>query len=1092
MKNIPLPDLYYLENPDLKQLFRIMRISIFLLFFCLFSLMAENSHSQNARVTINRSDAPLESILNEIESQTDYLFIYKEDVNVKMRKTIQVNGKPVSEVLPILLTGSSIGYKMEGNHIILTRDVALAAQQQGVTGVVTDVLGEPLIGVTVMLKGDMQGTVTDINGRFSLSAEQGDVIVVSYLGYASQEIRLKDTKLLRIMMKEDVELLDEVVVIGYGSISKKELTSAVSHISGKDMLQIGSGNPAMQIQGKVSGLAVENSTPSDPNSSPSIQVRGVSSRSAGLGPLIVIDGIPGGSLDNLNENDIGSIDVLKDGAASAIYGTRGSNGVIVVTTKKGTMDGKIHTSYSGFVNITTPVRELNVLSATDFREQKRGDDYGADTDWFDELTKVAVSHSHTLQVMGGNTKTNYKATVDYKNTDGIDLRSERQQVGARLSLNHTGKSDLYNVILNVAPRTVKYQDADYDTFRSALLINPTIPVMDPEQPGKYTQITTYSTNNPVEILKLEKSGGERTILSWDGTFKLNLFPLLCRDKNHYLSTQITLAQQIIETDYSWFRPSISTIEDKSGFQGEASRKYDKNKQESLEWLVNYGYDTGNHHVKFMGGYSYQYFVNDGLNAENKNFASDLLGPDNLGAGTYNSEVEGRLGMGSYRNDSKLIAFFGRLSYNFRDKYFATFSLRHEGSSKFGVSNKWGSFPAVSAGWRISEEDFIKNIQWISDLKLRGDFGVTGNQEFDSYKSLALMQAYDLIYYNGTYIKGWGFSSNANPNLKWEKGKNWNVGIDFSLFNYRLNGSVNYYSRKQQDLLGVYDVALPPNGASQSFVNVGTMKNTGVEIELDWNAVKSKNFNYTISFVGSTSNNKFVSFSNQFYEGPKYYWMSNFPLYPGNPGVLQRIEEGERIGNFYTFQYAGLDDNGGWLIYSKDGEVIPIDKGTDEDKRVVGNGLPKFTMSVTHTFRYKNLDLNLYFRGNLGYQIYDVHDLYYGLQDAAPNTNVLESAYKENRKITTGKNVHSSYFVHNGDFMKLDVATLGYTWNINNKWVEKARFYITGRNLFTIRGYHRGLDKDAYCVNGMEPGLPYSKNGYYPSSRQFLFGIQLNF
>ena len=538
MKNIPLRDLYYLENPDLKQLFRIMRISIFLLFFCLFSLMAENSHSQNARVTINRSDAPLESILNEIESQTDYLFIYKEDVNVKMRKTIQVNGKPVSEVLPILLTGSSIGYKMEGNHIILTRDVALAAQQQGVTGVVTDVLGEPLIGVTVMLKGDMQGTVTDINGRFSLSAEQGDVIVVSYIGYASQEIRLKDTKLLRIMMKEDVELLDEVVVIGYGSISKKELTSAVSHISGKDMLQIGSGNPAMQIQGKVSGLAVENSTPSDPNSSPSIQVRGVSSRSAGLGPLIVIDGIPGGSLDNLNENDIGSIDVLKDGAASAIYGTRGSNGVIVVTTKKGTMDGKIHTSYSGFVNITTPVRELNVLSATDFREQKRGDDYGADTDWFDELTKVAVSHSHTLQVMGGNTKTNYKATVDYKNTDGIDLRSERQQVGARLSLNHTGKSDLYNVILNVAPRTVKYQDADYDTFRSALLINPTIPVMDPEQPGKYTQITTYSTNNPVEILKLEKSGGERTILSWiEGRDLEEVLPELSEQEQYKLGRQ---------------------------------------------------------------------------------------------------------------------------------------------------------------------------------------------------------------------------------------------------------------------------------------------------------------------------------------------------------------------------------------------------------------------------------------------------------------------------------------------------------------------------------------------------------------------------
>ena len=939
-----------------------------------------------------------------------------------------------------------------------------------------------------------------MDGNYSLTVNdlKKAVLQASFIGYNTIEESVKGRSTVEIKLSPSVVNLGEVVAIGYGTQTRREITGSVANVSEESFNKGITRDASDLLQGKVAGLTITSGS-GDVTRGSTMRLRGTSTLQNDQGPLIVIDGIPGGDMSTVAPSDIESISVLKDASSAAIYGSRAAGGVVLITTKRGS-GSKTQISYDGYVAFDQMANKPDLMNADEWRgyANSKGldysvyDQYGADTDWFDELTKVAVSHSHTLQVMGGNTKTNYKATVDYKNTDGIDLRSERQQVGARLSLNHTGKSDLYNVILNVAPRTVKYQDADYDTFRSALLINPTIPVMDPEQPGKYTQITTYSTNNPVEILKLEKSGGERTILSWDGTFKLNLFPLLCRDKNHYLSTQITLAQQIIETDYSWFRPSISTIEDKSGFQGEASRKYDKNKQESLEWLVNYGYDTGNHHVKFMGGYSYQYFVNDGLNAENKNFASDLLGPDNLGAGTYNSEVEGRLGMGSYRNDSKLIAFFGRLSYNFRDKYFATFSLRHEGSSKFGVSNKWGSFPAVSAGWRISEEDFIKNIQWISDLKLRGDFGVTGNQEFDSYKSLALMQAYDLIYYNGTYIKGWGFSSNANPNLKWEKGKNWNVGIDFSLFNYRLNGSVNYYSRKQQDLLGVYDVALPPNGASQSFVNVGTMKNTGVEIELDWNAVKSKNFNYTISFVGSTSNNKFVSFSNQFYEGPKYYWMSNFPLYPGNPGVLQRIEEGERIGNFYTFQYAGLDDNGGWLIYSKDGEVIPIDKGTDEDKRVVGNGLPKFTMSVTHTFRYKNLDLNLYFRGNLGYQIYDVHDLYYGLQDAAPNTNVLESAYKENRKITTGKNVHSSYFVHNGDFMKLDVATLGYTWNINNKWVEKARFYITGRNLFTISGYHRGLDKDAYCVNGMEPGLPYSKNGYYPSSRQFLFGIQLNF
>lgn len=1092
MKNILLPDLYCPKNPDVKQLFRIMRISLFLLFCCIFSLMAENAHSQNARVTINRSNAQLESILNEIESQTDYLFIYKEDVNVKARKSIQVDSKPVSEVLPALLAGTSIAYKMEGNHIILTRNAALAAQQQGVAGQVTDASGEPLIGVTVMLKGASQGTVTDVDGKFSLAAKAGDVIVVSYIGYASQEIRLKDTKPLRIMLKEDVELLDEVVVIGYGSVSKKELTSAVSHISGKDMLKIGNGNPAMQIQGKVPGVNIDNTASADPNGWPNIQIRGVGSRTAGLGPLIVIDGIPGGSLDNVNENDIESIDILKDGAASAIYGTRGSNGVIVITTKKGPADGNIHTFYSGFVNIATPIKELEVLNAEEFKKYNRGDDYGADTDWFDEITKVGVSHSHTLQITGGNAKNNYKGTVDVKNSEGIDLRSDKKEVGARLSFNHTAKNELYNVTLNVAPRTIKYNNSDYGVFWTALMVNPTIPVMNPDDPNKYYKLTGWDTYNPVETLKLEQSGGEKKILNWDGTFKLNLFPLLCKDKAHYLSTQVTVAQQIVDTDGFFYRPSTSTRAEQSGFKGEASKKYDKNRQESLEWLVNYMFDKGNHHLKVMGGYSYQYFVNSGFNAENKDFASDLLSYNNLGSGTYNSAAIGRLGMGSYKNDSKLIAFFGRVSYNWADKYFATFSLRHEGSSKFGANNKWGSFPAVSAGWRLSEEKFMKDIKWIDNLKIRGDYGVTGNQDFNSYTSLTTMSGYDLNYYKGQYITGWSFSNNPNPDVKWEKGKNWNVGIDFSLFNYRLSGSVNYYSRKQSDLLGTYDVPLPPNGAPKTFVNVGTMKNSGVEIELNWNAVRNKNIDYTIGLVGATSDNRFVSFSDQVYKGNSYYWMSNFPLYPGNPGALQRIEEGERIGNFYTFEYAGVSEEGKWLVYSKEGEVIPIEQATDVDKRVVGNGLPKFTMSMSHSLRYKDFDLALFFRGHFGFQIYDAHNMYYGLQSAAPNTNVLSTAYTDNKAIVKGSNVHNSYFVHNGDFVKLDVATLGYNLDVRSRWLEKVRIYFTARNLFTIRGYDKGLDIDSYAVNGMEPGVPSNKTSYYPSSRQYLVGVQLNF
>lgn len=1085
------------RNPLFRNLFRCTNMFVLSFLLASGSIHAGVLSEQENKVSLEKSNVCLEQIIHEIESQSGYLFIYSGDVDIKREYSLNVRQQGIRETLQELFGNSGIKYRIDGSYIVLSKDKQEAAKQsvtqasRRISGKVVDAEGQPVIGANVVEKGTSHGVITDIDGRFSLEIPEKAVLQISYIGYVTQEIPVRNRKDFSIVLEDDTKLLDEVVVIGYGSVSKKELTSAISHVSAKDMLQIGNSNPAMKIQGKVAGVNIDNTASADPNSSANVQIRGVSSRSAGLGPLIVIDGVPGGSLDNVNENDIESIDVLKDGAASAIYGTRGSNGVIVITTKKGSTDGNIHTFYSGFVNVATPIRELEVLGGDEFRKYNRGNDYGANTDWFDEITKVGISHSHTLQVTGGNSKNNYKGTVDVKNSEGIDLRSSKKEIGARLSLNHTSKSELYNIVLNVAPRTIDYEHSDYNAFWTALTVNPTIPVMDPKEPNKYYKLTGWDTYNPVETLKLEEHGGKGKILNWDGTFKLNLLPLLCQNKAHYLSTQVTLAQQIIDYDNFFFRPSTSTRAEQKGFKGEASKSYDKHKQESLEWLVNYMFDKNNHHLKLMGGYSYQYFENSGFNAENKNFASDLLSYNNLGAGSYNSAAIGRLGMGSYKNDAKLIAFFGRISYNLSDKYFATFSLRREGSSKFGKNNKWGSFPAVSAGWRISEEKFMKNLTWIDDLKIRGDYGVTGNQEFDSYQSLATMGSYDLNFYKGQYIRGWSFNSNPNPDIKWEKGKNWNIGVDFVLFNQRLTGSMNYYSRRQSDLLGSYNVSLPPNGTPTTFVNVGTMKNSGLEIDLTWNAVKTQKTGYTIGFVGATSNNRFVSFSNQMHKGQSFYWMSSFPTYPGDPGPVQRIEEGERIGNFYTFEYAGVNNEGQWLIRSKNGDVIPINKGTDEDKRVVGNGLPKFTMSMTHSFRYKNFDMSLFFRGNFGFQIYDTHNLYYGLQSAAPNTNVLKSAYKENSAVSTGKNVHSDYFVHNGDFLKLDVATLGYNYDVNSKWLKKVRVYCTARNLFTISGY-KGLDMDTFAVNGMEPGVSANKISYYPSSRQFLLGVQIDF
>lgn len=1071
-----------------------MRLSLMLFFTVTMGIFATETYSQVTTVSLKASNKAVKEIINEIEKQTDYLFVYNPgEIDLSRKTSVHAEEGKITDILSQVFDNSETIYVIEGKNVVLLKrpDMPLQNERQ-IIGIVADERGEPVIGANVVEKGTTNGVITDVDGVFTLSVSENAVIQVSYIGYITQELSVRNQTNIRIVLKEDFQKLDEVVVIGYGTVSKKELTSAVSHVSSKDFLNIGGNNPIMQIQGKVSGVSITNTAAADPNSSTNIQVRGITSREKdALGPLIVIDGVPGGNLSNINENDIESIDILKDGAASAIYGTRGSNGVVIVTTKKGSRDGSFNTTYTGYLSVYSPKKQLKVLSADEFRQHipQRGNDFGHNTDWFDELTQTGLTHNHTLQVSGGTAKNNYRATVDVRDGKGIDIRSTRKEIGARLSVEHTGKSDLYKIILNAAPRKVDYNNSDYRMFSQALTLNPTMPVMNPDNPKYYYEATGWEAENPVEKLKLEKRGGTTKYLDWDGTIRLNLLPLFAPDKNHTLTTQITLAQQINDTHSFWFRPSTSTLAMKAGRKGEAWQEYNKNIQESLEWLVNYSYVYNDHNVKAMGGYSYQYFQYNRLYAENKNFTSDKLLYNNLGDGTYNKEAIGRLGIASEKNESKLIAFFGRVSYDYKGKYLATASLRYEGSSKFGVNNKWGYFPAASVGWRISEESFMQDIHWINDLKIRGDYGVTGNQGFDPYMSLATYGGYGEAYYDGKYYKGWSPNKNTNPDLKWEKGKNWNIGLDFTLFN-RLNGSFNYYNRKQQDLLGDYNVPLPPHINSSTFVNVGSMRNQGVELDLNIEAVRTKDFSYNIGLVGSTTHNKFLSFSNNTYTGQDYYWQDGFPA-PGSPGSVQRIEEGKSVGTFHTFKYAGVDESGNWMVYNKDGQEIPIGQAVDEDKQDVGNGLPKYSLSMTHSLKYKNFDLTLFFRGHFDYQVYDIHNFYWGLQSAAPNLNVLRSTYKKNAHITTGMNQHNSYFVKNADHIKLDVLTLGYTLHTGNKWVDSFRVYFTGRNLFTITGYE-GVDLDIFPINGLQPGVPADQKGYYPSTRQYLFGLQFNF
>ena len=978
--------------------------------------------------------------------------------------------------------------------MLLFATLTTSAQQVKVTGTVTDPGGEPLVGVSV--KANASGTITDIDGKYSIDVSSAGSITFSYVGFETIVEKVNGRKNINVMLKEKNDVLNEVVVIGYGTMDKKELTSAISHVGEKDFLTISSLDPSMMIQGKVAGVSITNTGAGDPNNQASIQIRGVSSRSAGLGPLVVIDGVPGGNLTNINPNDIASFDILKDGAASAIYGTRGSNGVIVVTTKKGTKDGAMHTSYSGMTSWDVMKKELKMMNADEYRDVRlgwgdTGVDLGGNYDWLDGVSRTGFTTQHTLSMSGGNAQSNYRVSVDYRNAHGIDLRSKREEYGARASMMHTTKGGLLTLSANVAPRIIYRDQADWSVFKDAIEANPTTPLMDPETPARYYNFQGQVVgSNPVERQKLEKNHGDTKLLDWDATAKLNLLPLLLPEGkgNHNLSTQVMFADHQYDNNNSWFRPSTSTICVNNGHDGEASRSYSKERQYVLEWLTNYTGTFGKHNVKGMAGYSYQYSQYEGLSNENKDFPNDGLTFNNMGTGEYAKE-EGKVLMGSYKNDAKLIAFFGRISYDFDGKYMFTASLRHEGSSKFGVDNKWGNFPAVSAGWRISQENFMKNIKWVNDLKLRADYGVTGNQDFGSYNSLNTMTGFGYYYYGGKYFQVWGPSKNVNPDLKWEKGKNWNVGIDFSLFNNRVYGSFNYFNRKQQDLLGNYKVSVPPYLFDETFVNVGTMKNTGFEFDINVKAVKTKHFSYDFNVVGATMSNKFVDFSNSQYVGQDYYDVAGtsdpYPYY-----YLQRIQKGKSIGNFYMWKYAGHTTEGEWLVYDKDGDIIRASQASDADRQKVGNGMPKFTMSTSHNFSYRNFDLSLFFRGAFGYDIFNIHDFYYGTRNFTGNRSY--KAYGKNFQVASTANpVVCDYFLEKGDYLKLDMVTLGYTFSPKDwRFLDRVRLYGTMKNVFTLTKFS-GVDPSTYQVNGLTPGAQGSRT-YFPSTRQIIVGLQVDF
>ncbi|MDR0430812.1 MAG: TonB-dependent receptor [Tannerellaceae bacterium] len=967
------------------------------------------------------------------------------------------------------------------------------AQTRQITGVITDALNDPLIGVSIQVKGSTAGTITDIDGRYSISAQQGNVLVFSYVGFTTQEIAVGNQSTINIKMSEDAQALEEVVVVGYGTLKKKELTSSVETIRADQFNQGGSRNALDLIQGKVAGLNMTRVDGSDPNAGMNIQLRGVSSLSGTRTPLIVIDGIPGGNLDLLQQDDIESVSVLKDGSASAIYGTRGNSGVILITTKKGTA-GAPRFDYNAYMQHEIAAKKPDVFSAAEWRDLiKQGvidasEDFGGSTNLFDELmNKDNFSHYHNFAMSGGTQNTNYRASIYFNEAEGIVKENERQQFGGRVNINQKGLQDRLTVSVNLATNFNKSNllgGAQNDgiaksAFEQAIQRNPTAPVKNED--GTFYETFAFNNHNPMSRLANRMRERNQQTTSADVRAKLDIY--------EGLSASVFGAYQRNSYNDRYYQ-SLNDWDNREGTSrqgmGYAEKANRLEWQKMLEATVDYRKIFNEvHSITALAGYSYQYSTWERTKMTMSGFTTDAFRDWNMGAGTATNNTQlDRPGQESEKKANTLISFFGRVNYSYADRYHIQGIVRHEGSSKFGTNHKWGTFPSVSGGWTISEEEFMEEVSWLDELKFRVGYGVTGNQGLDEYQSLVRLGTGGVYPQNGVYYQTYGAANNANPDLKWEQKGELNIGIDFAVFDRRITGSIEYFDRNTRDILREYDAQQPPYVRDKIWMNIGTLRSRGLEFQISADAVRSKDFNWGIDFAANTLSNELTKLSSDVF---KLSWLEFYGLpSPGNLGNAYRLYEGGSPGDFYGKRFAGFTDEGKWLFYKADGSTARSTELNDDDMNVIGNGVPKFQMSLNNRLTYKNFDLTIMLRGKFAYDILNVKEMYFGNKKWIPN-NMFKSALGKHAQLNDDPQ-YSDYYLEDGSFVKLDNVTLGYTFKLKSPYIRNLRIYATGRNLLTITGYS-GMDPELDDT-GFEPSK--DTRDYYPRTTSLTFGLSLGF
>lgn len=1094
-----------------------MRISTFLLMVCVFCSYAGNAHSQNAKVSIHMNNVKLDKILNEIENQTDYLFIYNNQVDINKIISVKVKNEAVAQVLDRILSGTGINYELEGTHIILTTEAIkdLHAQQQAktVTGTVTDVSGEPIIGANIRIKGTTTGTITDIDGNFSIEAEPQSVIEVSYIGYLTQETVINNQKSIRFLLKEDTKTLDEVVVIGYGVQKKADLTGSVANINTEKLNTQSNANIGQALQGKIAGVDIV-SQGGAPGSGTRIMVRGIGTLN-NASPLYIVDGMYMNSIDHINPNDIASIDVLKDASSAAIYGSRAANGVIIVTTKEGSnTEGKPIIDLSVNLGISIASKFLDMLDAKGWAEVttiarqaigKPALDMATDlankpdNDWQDIMFRPALMQNYNLSVKGGGKYSTYYTGLGYFNQDGIVKGTNYQRyniqskndykrgifsAGTNLIISFSHDKPLHQelrggmigTILQSVPTLEKYDDTREGgyggTYGDVVNIPHPLAIIDDNIMDRYNENVKIFANlyAQIELFKGLK-------------YKLNLTPDFSFERyKNYLN----------KYDFGLATNSITQL----------TERQRRRRNILVENLLTFDRTFGEHKISALAGYTYQDSRFRHIQAYGEGLPQGL---EEIDAATTNRSNEGN----SWR--SVLTSILGRVFYSYQNKYLFTATIRRDGSSKFGKNNRYGYFPSFSLGWNVAEEKFMENVHWLDQLKLRGGYGVLGNQEIDNYQySSTITTGINYPDGNGGLLQG-AFPKNfANPDIKWEETAMTNVGIDFMAFNNRLSLTADYYVKNTKDILLTVPIPISSGGANDPIRNAGKIRNNGFEFNLGWMDQPNPDISYGINLIGSFNKNKVIAMGSE--SGSIKGGSTNQNI------TTSETKAGYPIGGYWLISTAGYFNSQEEVdAYAKDGKKIQpaaepgdikfVDANNDgvinDDDRVFqGSPFPDFTFALNGNMRYKNFDLSIGLQGVLGNKIYNATRQ--TLEDVTKGSNFLASCLDywtpENKNASHPRltwddpnrntRAESDRYLENGSYLRLRSVQLGYTFP--QTWfkgaIQHARVYINAENLFTITSYS-GYSPDVNADNANYRGFD---NFIYPTNRTFMLGLNVTF